>query len=229
MKQINEIYKELLIKLNTAPVYSPRGQKVKELLNQTIILNPKDCTITLDGFKTNVMYAWAEREWYFSGTNTINYSETIAKVWKKYSDNGKTVNSAYGYYIYGDNHGLPNQMEYVINKFKEDKDTRQAVININNPFHKIKFNTRDFPCTLSIQFLIRDNKLHMIVGMRSNDLFYGFRNDIFCFAEIQKSVFNKLIQIYPKLELGNYYHNAASLHLYENQWKKVEEMIQNEN
>jgi thymidylate synthase len=48
-----------------------------------------------------------------------------------------------------------------------DKDSRQAVINFNQPKHKQK-EVKDFPCTETLTFLIRDNKLEVINKMRSN-------------------------------------------------------------
>jgi len=58
--------------------------------------------------------------------------------------------------------------------------------------------------------------------MRSNDIIFGFCNDIFNFALFQQLMLNDLnehIEEYTKgidkVELGNYYHHAGSLHLYE--------------
>ena len=51
--------------------------------------------------------------------------------------------------------------------------------------------------------------------MRSNDIIFGFCNDIFNFALFQQLMLNELREIYPDLELGKYHHHAGSLHLYE--------------
>ena len=72
-----------------------------------------------------------------------------------------------------------------------------------------KFYSKDTPCTYAIQFTIVDNKLNMAVLMRSNDLWYGFCNDQYCFSMIQKLVADEL-----NIEVGEYYHYAHNLHLY---------------
>ena len=55
----------------------------------------------------------------------------------------------------------------------------------------------------------------MSVYMRSNDIWYGFCNDQYCFSELQKSVAERL-----SIETGVYYHHAHNLHLYNNQLNK---------
>jgi len=49
----------------------------------------------------------------------------------------------------------------------------------------------------------------MSVLMRSNDLWYGFCNDQYCFASLQKEVSERL-----SIKVGSYYHFAHNLHLY---------------
>jgi thymidylate synthase len=70
----------------------------------------------------------------------------------------------------------------------------------------------DTPCTLAIGFEITNSgKLEMEVLMRSNDLWFGFCNDQYCFSELQKIVAKEL-----KLPIGTYYHYASDMHLYTN-------------
>ena len=52
-------------------------------------------------------------------------------------------------------------------------------------------------------------KLNMCVTMRSNDLWYGFCNDQYCFASLQC-----LVAAETGYDLGTYYHFAHNLHLY---------------
>ena len=53
--------------------------------------------------------------------------------------------------------------------------------------------------------MIRENKLIWIVSMRSNDVFYGFRNDLYCFTELQKRILeNKGIDLKNKEEIEKF-------------------------
>jgi thymidylate synthase len=196
---------------------TPRGMKSKEIIGYKFVLSdPKDNIVTLPGFETNVQYCEEELKWYYSGSNRIDFSPKIEKTWKQFSDDGLHVNSAYGFQIFGIHPDVKiNQWKWVVDKFKEDPDTRQAVININLPSHKHSF-TKDFPCTISLQMLIRDGKLHWITSIRSNDVFYGVRNDIFCFTSMQRRMAADV-----GCSLGDYIHFAGSMHLYEKHYDKA--------
>jgi thymidylate synthase len=60
----------------------------------------------------------------------------------------------------------------------------------------------------------------MTVLMRSNDLWFGFCNDQYCFSKLQELIANKL-----NINVGWYYHFANNLHLYENQLKDFDKPI----
>jgi len=216
MKPIDDIYKEILLKIyNEGQDVKPRGMNCKELINETIILDPYDNIITLENFETNKQYAYIELSWYISGKTSIRVNPLIEKIWTKFSDDGINVNSAYGYYFFKQKTPtLSTQWDWIVDELKNDPDSRRCVFNINNISHK--YNTKDMPCTLTCQVMVRDDKLIWITNMRSNDIYYGFRNDIYCFTEIQKRLAVEL-----NLEAGLYYHNAASLHLYEKEYEKV--------
>ena len=67
-----------------------------------------------------------------------------------------------------------------------------------------------------MQYLIRDNKLHAIVQMRSNDVVYGYKND---FAW-QETVLNELSSDLG-LDMGDIHWNVGSLHVYERHFDLV--------
>ena len=58
--------------------------------------------------------------------------------------------------------------------------------------------------------LIPLDKLNMSVMMRSNDLWYGFAIDQYCFSRLQQMVAQRL-----SIEVGQYFHFANNLHLYD--------------
>jgi thymidylate synthase len=45
--------------------------------------------------------------------------------------------------------------------------------------------------------------------MRSNDIWFGFCNDQYCFSKI-----HELVCLETGLDIGEYYHYAANMHLY---------------
>ena len=65
--------------------------------------------------------------------------------------------------------------------------------------------------TYAIQFTITGQSLNMCITMCSNDLWYGFCNDQYCFSKLQELIANKL-----NISIGTYYHFTNNLHIYNN-------------
>ena len=152
-------------------------------------------------------YAEAEWQWYLSGDNNINklgdiYGK-IPEIWKRMADEIGRVNSNYGWQWTRN-----NQIDYVIKLLTDNKDTRQAAISIYD-CKEYRSYSKDTPCTYAVQFTIIHGRLDMCVTMRSNDLWYGFCNDQYCFSKLQKMVSDEL-----NIEPGVYYHFAHNMHLY---------------
>lgn len=162
--------------------------------------------------KFNLEYAEAEWQWYLSGDPSIDklgeINGSIPPIWEKMADSDRRVRSNYGWQ-WERNH----QLDKVVAMLKSNPETRQAVISIYDG-KEISTYRKDTPCTYAVQFTILDNKLHMAVLMRSNDLWFGFCNDQYCFASLQELVADRL-----SIELGTYYHFAHNLHLYNNKLK----------
>lgn len=110
--------------------------------------------------------------------------------------------------------------EWCLESLKNDKETRQAILRFNLPEHAY-VGVKDFPCTTHGNWLIRDNKLHFTIVMRSNDLWLGSSFDIPFFCSLMDKMLEDLIPHYPTLVKGTYTHVAHSLHVYERDLKKV--------
>ena len=156
-------------------------------------------------------YAEAEWQWYLSGDRNIGklgdlYGK-VPEIWKRMADRQGNVNSNYGYqWQRGYNH--TSQLDYIVELLKENPETRQACISIYDGKEHPDYKT-DTPCTYAVQFTILHGRLDMCVTMRSNDLWFGFCNDQYCFSKLQKMGSNKL-----NIEPGVYYHFAHNMHLY---------------
>lgn len=92
---------------------------------------------------------------------------------------------------------------------QNNPNSRQAVIHIKEARDLITHPTKDLNCTIALQFILRNNKLDLIATMRSNDIWLGLPYDLFNFTCMQIQMAMEL-----GVEIGTYYHNAASLHLY---------------
>ena len=171
------------------------------------ITDPKDRKIINRERKWNEEYAEAEWKWYLSEDNSIGklgeIYGTIPQIWYKMADAAGKVNSNYGWQW-----GRNNQIDYIVDLLKNNKDTRQAAISIYDAKEHDCYS-KDTPCTYAVQFTILHGRLNMCVVMRSNDLWYGFCNDQYCFSKLQE-----MISLELGIETGTYYHFAHNMHLY---------------
>jgi len=177
-------------------------------------------------------YIEREIEWYLSQSLSVaDIPEPIPGIWKDIASFKGEINSNYGWCIYSD--ANENQFDMAVGALIDDPKSRQAVmVYIRPTMHAdaIRDGMRDFMCTYSTQLMIRNNRLHYIVNMRSNDAVFGYKNDRawhdFVFDEALK-----ILQVYyPELTKGNLYWNAGSLHVYERHFHLIDEYIeQNKN
>ncbi|MEG0580298.1 MAG: thymidylate synthase, partial [Niameybacter sp.] len=153
------------------------GDVSGEVINAiTIIEDPTHNIITNPIRKMPMRYAIGELLWYLSGSNLVSDINHFSSIWNTLSDDGKTINSAYGNRIF-DRFGF-DQWEYIKTLLTDDPNSRQAVIHIKDASQK---KTKDMPCTVCLQYFIRDGKLHATTYMRSNDIWLGFPYDVFSF------------------------------------------------
>ena len=213
---------------NPAYEAAPRGQKVKEILGASFtILNPRDRIPYVVGRRFSVTYMVAELLWYLSGNNSTEWISKYSNFWKDISDDGVTANSAYCARLLKTHpkiaQGRINQWDYVIQELKRDPDSRRAIMHIRVPDDSVDAQL-DVPCTLALQFFIRDGKLHQVANMRSSDVIFGIAYDIPAFTMFQELLANEL-----GVELGTYTHVSNSLHIYERHFEMAERILNTSN
>lgn len=208
-------YTELCGQAEEGMVESSRdGAVVGEVINAVTVINdPTRFIVNSPKRKMPMRYAVAELLWYLSGTNLLEPIQSYTSNWDRMSDDGVTVNSNYGHRIF--KYFGFNQFEYVKKCLLKDPNSRQAVIHIRDPKDYVYEPTKDMPCTLTLQFFIRERKLHMTVNMRSNDIWTGFPYDVFNFCAIQN-----LLAMQLNIPVGTYTHIAGSLHLYKRNYEE---------
>jgi len=69
---------------------------------------------------------------------------------------------------------------------------------------------KDVPCTLAIEFRIRNGRLNMRAIMRSQDILWGMANDLPTFSFLQEIVASLL-----NVEMGTLTVTVGSFHVYE--------------
>jgi len=220
-QSMNVIYSDVCKAITLAPIVSARGLTTQEVIEAHIVLfNPRNSIVTLTERHLDMRYCLGELCYFLDGRTDLASIYAYSKFWAKVSDDGKTVNSAYGHRLFyiKNNHGL-RQLEYAIDVLMDDPYSRKAVMPIYN-MHDAH-ESKDNPCTMFVQFLIRGSSLECHVTMRSNDVWLGLPYDVSFFTLVQQIAYTKLKAKYPDLKLGWYFHNVTSLHAYEKDWVGV--------
>lgn len=213
-------------------VCSPRGQKVREKLGYTFTLeDPRKRLINNPIRDAKYGFGVGEFLWYLQGREDLEMMQYYNKRTKGFSNDGKTVNSAYGNRIFRPKvtvgSVITSQWQTAIEELRKDPDSRRALllINVKEDEALAAWDTsKDVPCTLALQFFIRENRLYMHTTMRSNDVFWGLTYDLFSFTLIQECMMMALRVFYPNLELGSYSHTAGSIHIYERHFEQAEQI-----
>ena len=220
-----DCYIDMISKVMREPQYesAPRGQNIKEILGASFtIKNPRDRIPYVMGRKFSMSYMVAELIWYLAGDNSTEWISKYSSFWKDISDDGVTANSAYGARLFKPHdkiaQGRYTQLDYVIEELKRDPDSRRAVMHLRVPDDSIDAKL-DVPCTLALQFFIRNGALHQVANMRSSDLIFGIAYDIPAFTMFQELIANEL-----GVDVGTYTHTSNSLHIYERHFDMAEEI-----
>lgn len=219
---ISSIYKQLCKRLIAAPIVVARGLKTREIIDVDFELtNPYASIVCQKGRAMDMNYCVGELCYFLAGRTDLESIYYYSKFWGKISDDGKTVNSAYGHRLfYALNKHYETQINYAIKTLLADQFTRKAVLPIYNPDDA--HESRDNPCTMFLQFVVRNNKLECFTFMRSNDVWLGLPYDVAFFALVQQVVYTALRNFWPKLELGSYHHHVTSMHVYEENFQGIE-------
>ena len=197
----------------------PRGYETKEWINHFSYFDMNSPICYHQDRKLNYSFMAAEAYWITSGSMFVEDIAPYNKHISQFSDDGYIFNGAYG-------PRFTHQFEHVVRSLVEDSFSRQAVITIWTP-NPIK--TKDYPCTLNLQWLIRHGKLHCIVNMRSNDLWLGRPYDFFNFTVMSMRILCAINErTGNEYSLGMLYTTVGSLHQYKKDEEKIIKVIENE-
>jgi thymidylate synthase len=190
---------------------APTNGGAKELYGVLVELKQPRARVSRSQNRERVFSALGELLWYLSGSDDaeqIGYYVSYYTTNPTVSVNGHVI-GAYGPRLM--RYDEVNQVECVIQTLRKNPDSRNAVIQLFD--HQ---DNKHAPCTLALQFMVREHKLIMMTSMRSNDLFWGFPHDLFAFTMIQEIIARSV-----GVDLGHYYHSVGSLHLYNKDEEKA--------
>lgn len=196
---------------------TPSRGRAREVVGACLELTNPRARLSRTETRRREVSTIAELCWYLSG---IGEAAPMVFYLRRYAENAEedgTIHGAYGPRMFGDGERVPD----VIAALKKNHDSRRAVVQIFDHADLGPARYKDVPCTCTMQFLLREGVLHLVVNMRSNDAYSGLLHDVFAFTMLQELVARSV-----DAELGRYVHMVGSLHLYDDNAPAVSEYLQ---
>lgn len=223
------------------PLYYYNRATTRELLDFSFIItqpDPTEVLTTASPERNAVIAKYAEEETRLFDSGDLFGLTNLSAVWRRVANPDGSVNANYGHMVYhlkdagnlefAPDTPLKSQWEWAKSRLLLDRNTRQAYCHFNRPKDQWDGNL-DQPCTIFIQYVLRNNKLSLHGYMRSNDAVYGTPYNISYFIKLLWRMRDELLEAYPGLEIGTYTHHALSIHYYLRNERFVKEMLGIEN
>lgn len=218
---INNIatYKNLLDDILQTDPGSPGDDIAGELLGVKVLFDPTDKPLP-----AVEQYVNAEMSWYISCDRSINGHPGIEdnKIWRSVASPDGRVNSNYGWCLFSKENY--RQYQGALAAIRDNIFTKRASMIYSRPSIQLEWNDdvhahKDAICTIYTQAEIRmvDDEYVMDyhVHMRSNDAWYGMRNDYRWHVFVMHSLADDVTKFTGKrIRLGIIRWFADSLHIY---------------
>ena len=180
----------------------------------------------------SIFHEW---KWFVSGSTNIN--DLKATIWDEWATEDGMVGPLYGKMWTAwptKDGGTINQLDYVVDALKNNPDSRRILFHGWNveylpdeavsPQENVKNGKMALPpCHLLYQFYVADNKLSLMVTIRSNDLFLGNP-----FNVAQGALWVHVLAQQCDLELGDLIISIGDAHIYSNHIEQVKTQLSRE-
>jgi thymidylate synthase len=226
----DRVYPEVLNDVNEdGVVRSSRNGEVREILGYEFSFGkPRSRCLLNTHREFNVFRGIGEWLWIMAGRNDLQFISFYDPEASGYSSDGYRLHGAYGPRLSGI--GPYNQVENLVEFVEANPDTRQAIAPIfmtSYDHFQLKDDTQhpddEIPCPIALHFLPREDSLHLITYMRSQNALRLMPVNVFIFSLIQE-----YISLASNYELGRYKHYCGSLHYHTKDSDEVNDILSSE-
>jgi len=193
-------------------IYSTWGQCFKWDMNYYPLL---------DSRKIYAQTAASEIAWQILGTKDINFIQKYTKIWNKFVNDNNEMETAYGY-RWRKAFDV-DQLDNIIKKLKKDPSSRQQILLAWDPRVDNVVPAKNVPCPYSCVVGIINNKLNLMLTLRSNDLVIGLPYDCFTYTLLGQILAKTL-----NVKVGELFYTIANGHVYNKhffEFKKYKETL----
>lgn len=196
-----------------------RGSCVTELRNRvTVLERPEERCLFVPRRGNDIVASITETLWVLAGRDDIEWLGRYLPRAADFSDNGTTWRAAYGPRL-RNWHGI-DQIAQVLQLIRDEKSTRRAAMSLFDPARDYA-ESKDIPCTNWLHWLCRDERLHLVVGIRSNDAVWGFSG----VNSFEWSVLQSYLALWTELDVGDVTYLAPSFHLYDRHLDRARKIV----
>jgi len=208
--------------LDHGAVVTVRGEETRELRNRvTPLARPFERCVFLPGRRNDVFAQVAETLWVIAGRNDLAWLSLYLDRAPEFSDDGgKTWRGAYGPRLRMWPGGV-DQLDEWRRLLIDDRASRRAVGVIFDPARDF-VESRDIPCNNWLSWLIRDDRLHLNVGIRSNDAMWGFSG----VNAFEWSVLQEMMAFWVNANVGEATFFATSYHIYKRHYDRAHRIVE---
>jgi|TARA_R110001583_G_scaffold18147_1_gene72617 hypothetical protein len=180
---------------------------------------PCERVLFWEGRDANPFFHFMEGLWMLQGREDVEFLAHYNKGMEAFSDNGFTLNGAYGYRwreFYE-----KDQLDVVVKRLQDNPDDRRCVVAMWECNNDLDRDTLDTPCNTHIYFKVRNNKLNMTVCCRSNDMIWGaYGANAVHFSMLQEYMAARI-----GVEVGVYNQVSDSFHVYTELFNSMKEKL----
>lgn len=166
---------------------------------------PTQRVLFYDQRDANPFFHLFEALWMLNGANDVTVPAYFVPRIKTYSDDGHRLHGAYGYRWH-----RYMQLSTVIDTLREDPDSRRCILQLWQPDLDADYTGKDVPCNVSVKVMRDNNRIHIVVFNRSNDIIYG------CYGAnmVQFSMLQEYIAASLGCGVGWYEQVSTDFHAY---------------
>jgi thymidylate synthase len=155
-----------------------------------------------------------------------NVKDLNSHIWDQWTDEEGTIGKAYGYqmakkYDFKTKSGIQHidQVDYVLDLLKNNPSSRRIMTNIFN-FEDLKDMNLE-PCAYGTQWLVKENKLHLILNQRSQDMLSANG-----WNTMQYAALLCMFAQCSGLKVGTLTHNIGDCHIYDRHIPLVKKLLE---
>jgi hypothetical protein len=183
----------------------------------TVYKRPEERVLFDKARDCNPFLHFFEALWMLAGRNDLGFLTQFAKNMANFSDDGLTLNGAYGHRwrrhfrkkSLNGLHEATDQIAEAIYELSTNPNSRRVIVQMWDGGNEDQ-SSKDIPCNTSIMWKLRNGSLDMTVTNRSNDLIWG------CYGAnaVHFSMLHEYVAGCVGVAVGTYYQVSNSLHMY---------------